>query len=191
MIYNQNGICTSFEKCAENDGSDRNVRHDPATTAKTSSTLNFGRHEGQSLAVTVFNDPAWFHWALQNRVFLERGGPLLQCEAEAIWLKARNIKLREDEPDNGEPRISISAITNRNLPMFGQFLFEPQENCILKSVLDLGYVCVAQGDKTGNKLLIKAIKRMVFGKSTRVTDEMIEQFFSDPNNFDLPAISSR
>ena len=41
-------------------------------------------------------------------------------------------------------------------------------------------------DGVGNKLLSKSIKRIVFGENARVTVEQLEQFFADPENFDLP-----
>ena len=41
-------------------------------------------------------------------------------------------------------------------------------------------------DGVGNKLLIKAIKRVLFGENTKVTSKRLEAFFADPANFDPP-----
>ena len=39
---------------------------------------------------------------------------------------------------------------------------------------------------SGNSLLPKRIKRILFGERARVTGELLEQYFANPANFDLP-----
>lgn len=60
-----------------------------------------------------------------------------------------------------------------------------EEHADLRDVLDLGHIGQSGRDGLGNKLLVKAIKRILFGKRARVTPEALERFFSDPENFDL------
>ena len=55
-----------------------------------STVLHFGKHQAKSLVEIVFSDPAWYLWAIDRGVFHDRGGPRLQIEAEAIWLRAQH-----------------------------------------------------------------------------------------------------
>jgi hypothetical protein len=149
--------------------------------------LHFGKHQGKTLVETVFSDPAWFLWAIDRGVFHDRGGPPLQIEAEAIWLKARNIRMPRRYPDGSQVAYFYQGWNHKFLGLSimddGRF----EEHADLKDVLDLGYVCDSgRRDGVGNKLLIKAIKGIVFGENARVTGKQLEQFFADPDNFELP-----
>jgi hypothetical protein len=153
-----------------------------------SAVLKFGKHEGKTLVETVFSDPAWFVWATAHGIFHDRGGPSLQAEAEEIWLKARNIRMPQGHSDGSQVAYYYQG-WNQNflgLSIVADGRFE--EHADLKDILDLGYVCESgRKDRAGNQILITAIKRLLFGEKTRVTVEMMEQFFANPDNFDLPA----
>src|SRR5258705_607931 len=64
-----------------------------------SSIVNFGKHQGGTLVKIVFSDPAWFQWAVINKIFFDRGGRPLQSEAEEIWVKAQYIRIPGNNRD--------------------------------------------------------------------------------------------
>ncbi|MEH2564093.1 hypothetical protein [Bradyrhizobium sp. AZCC 2289] len=152
-----------------------------------SSVLHFGKNQGKTLVETVFSDPAWFAWAIDVGAFHDRGGPALQREAEAIWVKARHIRKPRGCPAGAQVAYYYQGWNHKfsdiRIVIDGGY----EEHADLKDVLDLGHVCESGGrDGIGNKLLTKAIKRIVFGEKARVTAEQLEQFFANPDNFDLP-----
>jgi hypothetical protein len=152
-----------------------------------SAVLHFGKHQGKTLVETVFSDPAWFLWAIDRGVLHDRGGPLLQNEAEEIWLKARNIRKPRGYPDGSQVAYYYQGWNHKfsDLRIVADARFE--EHADLKHVLDLGHVCeTSTRDSAGNKLLIKGIKRILFGEKARITGEQLERFFADTDNFDLP-----
>jgi hypothetical protein len=139
--------------------------------------------------VTVFADPSWFFWAIESRVFLDRGGPLLQREAEGIWRKATNIKIPPRYPSRSQAAYYYQGWNHKFMDVKIVDDGRYEEHADIRSVLDLGYICdFGVRDRVGNNLLSRAIKRIVFG-SKRVTVEMLEAFFADPANFDLPSSS--
>jgi hypothetical protein len=153
-----------------------------------SAVLHFGKHRGKSLVQTVFSDPAWYLWALDRGVFRDRGGPRLQIEAETIWLRARNIRKPPEYPDHAQVAYYYQGWNHKfgDLRVVANGRYE--DHADLKDVLDLGYVCESGcRDGVGNKLLIKAIKRVRFGEKTKVTSKMLEALFADASNFDLPS----
>jgi hypothetical protein len=152
-----------------------------------STVLHFGKHQAKSLVEIVFSDPAWYLWAIDRGVFHDRGGPRLQIEAEAIWLRARNIRKPPEYPDHAQVAYYYQGWNHKfgDLRVVANGRYEDQAD--LKDVLDLGYVCESGcRDGVGNKLLIKAIKRVLFGENTKVTSKRLEAFFADPANFDPP-----
>lgn len=154
-----------------------------------SSVLSFGKHQGKTLIATVFADPAWFFWAIENRVFLDRGGPLLQQEAEGIWRKATNIRIPPRYPSGSQAAYYYQGWNHKFMDVMIVDDGRYEEHADIGNVLDLGYVCeTARGDRLGHNLLSRGIKRIIFG-SERVTVAMLEGFFADPANFDLPASS--
>ena len=154
-----------------------------------SSVLDFGKHEGKTLVATVFADPAWLLWAIENRVFLDRGCPLLQREAEEIWRKATNIKIPPRYPVGSKAAYYYQGWSHKFMDVKIVDDGRYEEHADISNVLDLGYICdFGVRDGVGNNLLSRAIKRIVFG-SKRVTVAMLEAFFADPANFDLPASS--
>jgi hypothetical protein len=153
-----------------------------------SAVLHFGKHQGKTLVEIVFSDPAWFLWATDRGVFHDRGGSSLQSEAETIWLRARNIRKPRRYLDGSQVAYYYQGWNHKfmGLSIVDDGRFE--EHADLKDILDLGYVCESgRKDRAGNQILITAIKRLLFGEKTRVTVEMMEQFFANTDNFDLPA----
>jgi hypothetical protein len=153
-----------------------------------STVLHFGKNQGKTLVDTVFSDPAWYLWAIDRGVFHDRGGPGLQIEAETIWLKARNIRKPREYPDGWQVAYYYQGWNHKfgDLRVVANGRYE--DHADLKDVLDLGHVCeIGCRDGLGNKILIKAIKRVLFGENTKVTSKRLEAFFADPANFDLPS----
>ena len=154
-----------------------------------SSVLSFGKHQGKTLVATVFADPNWFLWALQVGAFHDRGGPLLQGEAVKIWLRATNIKIPARYPSGS---VAAYYYQGWNRKFMGVMIVDDglyEEHAVIRNVLDMGYVCeTARGDRLGHILLSRGIKRIIF-ESERVSVAMLERFFADPANFDLPAAS--
>ena len=154
-----------------------------------SSVLSFGKHQGKTLVATVFADPSWFLWALQEGVFHDRGGAQLQREAEGIWRKVTNIKIPPRYPSGSVAAYYYQGWNHKFMDVMIVDDGCYEEHAVIRKVLDLGYVCEsARGDRLGHNLLSRGIKRIVFG-SKKVTVAMLERFFADPANFDLPALS--
>ena len=61
-----------------------------------SKILNFGDHEGKSLAQVVLHDPDWFFWAMEEHVFNKYPG--LLPEARDLSYKACHIKIPRENP---------------------------------------------------------------------------------------------
>src|ERR1019366_702778 len=59
-------------------------------------TLNFGKHAGQTLPQVVLSDPNWFFWVVSKRVF--DGRPEFEAEADALESRARNIRIPKRHP---------------------------------------------------------------------------------------------
>ncbi len=152
-----------------------------------SSVLNFGKHDGATLVEIVFSDPAWFNWAMANRVFFDRGGRPLQTEAEEIWHKAQYIRIPDNDANDLQAAYYYQGWNRKFMDLMIVPNGDPEEHADLLDVLDLAYVCQFQRDGKGNKLLVTAIKRILFGKGARPSREKLEQFFADPANFDLPS----
>ena len=152
-----------------------------------STVLDFGKNEGKTLVETVFSDPAWFAWAIREGVFHDRGGPSLQAEAETIWFKARNIKKPQTYPAESKVLYYYQGWNDKFMDARIVTDCRFEEHADVRDVLDLGYLSDGgRRDQLGNRLLTKAIKRIVFNDSARVTLKMMEEFFANPDNFDLP-----
>lgn len=153
-----------------------------------SAVLDFGKHQGRSLVQTVFSDPAWYLWAFDRGVFHDRGGPFLQIEAERIWLRARNIRKPRRYPDHWQVAYYYQGWNRKFVGLMIVDDGRYEEHADLKTVLDLGHVCESgTRDGVGNKLLSRAIKRVLFGEKTKVTSKMLEALFADAANFGLPS----
>ena len=151
-----------------------------------SSIITFGKHQGETLVEIVFSDPAWFQWAIANRVFLDRGGRPLQSEAEGIWQKAQHIRIPGNSRDQFRAAYYYQAWNGKFMDLMIVSKGDHEDDAILLHVLDLAYICQLGRDGQGNKLLVKAIKRILFGKGARPSREKLEEFFANPDNFDLP-----
>jgi hypothetical protein len=152
-----------------------------------STVLDFGKHDGKTLIETVFSDPAWFHWAVREGVFDDRGGPSLQAEAASIWLKARNISIPKAYPAASKVVYYYQGWNHKFMDARVLTDWRFEEHADVRSLLDLGYVSDnGHRDRLGNDLLTKAIKRIVFSGKARVTRDMLEEFFASTGNFDLP-----
>src|SRR3954447_7787004 len=58
-----------------------------------------GEHAGKTLPEILFTDPDWFFDALENGKFQRYQEELVE-EARDLAKKARNIKIREENPDD-------------------------------------------------------------------------------------------
>jgi len=153
-----------------------------------STILDFGKHQGKSLVATVFSDPAWYRWALDRGVFRDRGGQPLHTEAGVIWLKARNIRTPQRFPHHWQVAYYFQGWSHKFVGLSVVADARYEEHADVRKVLDLGYVCESGcRDGLGNKLLTRAIKRVLFGEKTKVTSKMLEALFADAANFDLPS----
>jgi hypothetical protein len=152
-----------------------------------SSIVNFGKHEGETLVEIVFSDPAWFQWAVVNQVFFDRGGRPLQAEAEEIWHKAQYIRIPREDPSKWQAAYYYQGWSHKFMDLMIVEKGDHEEHANLLDVLDLAHVCQFGRDVKGNKLLVTAIKRILFGKGAKPTREKLEKFFAAPDNFDLPS----
>ncbi len=115
-------------------------------------------HAGETLGQIVFDDPAYFKWAIDHKMFFDAGEEQLQAEAEEIWLKIRNIKIPKPDPENwlvaylylDEGFNDIRLVPRLDPP-----------HTTLETVLDMGFAC--QFDWMENLMLAKLIKRILFG----------------------------
>ena len=106
-----------------------------------SAVLHFGKHQGKTLVDTVFSDPAWYLWAIDRGVFHDRGGPRLQIEAEAVWLKARHIRKPREYPDGWQVAYYYQGWNHKFMGLRIVADGRYEEHADVKDVLDLGHVC--------------------------------------------------
>jgi hypothetical protein len=151
-----------------------------------SAVLDFGKHQGKTLVATVFADPAWYSWAVHRGVFHDRGGPALQIEAERIWFKARHIRKPRRYPGHWQVAYYYQGSNRKFVGLMVVENGRYEEHADVKAILDLGHVGESgTRDGVGNRLLGRAIKKVLFGEKTKFTTKMLEAFFADPDNFYL------
>jgi hypothetical protein len=145
-------------------------------------TVRIGKHKGSTLPQVVWRDPDYFFWAIEDSMF--RSGSL-RVQAADIYQRATHIKI----PRQDHVAIYLVDPTSSK---FTKLLLEPRsrrghEEHVSGNVIDLSVPrSLSSYDKTGSRLLIKDVKRILFGSSTRrMTKERCEKFFEDDDNFEL------
>ena len=139
--------------------------------------LGRGKHKNKSLGQVVFADPDWFYWSLEQSVY--HGDEALA--AEELGRRARRIRIRGD---------LVADYVADELGRFVELQLVPP--AWPSSSLRLGHIdlsvprAFAEFDKTGNKILINAVKGHLFGDPCyRMTRGRCRDFFMDPANFCL------
>jgi len=153
------------------------------------STVTFGRNKGKTLPQIIFADPDWFFWAVEENIF-ENKGPL-RNEASNLDRRARAIRI----PNNPHHRLLAEYVF---YPPYGTFselhivradtpLHEGASPTTRMRVIDLSVPRSVKGyDKLGYELIIRDVKRILFGDATfRMTRQRCEQFFDNVGNFEL------
>ena len=147
--------------------------------------LTFGKHKGKTLPQIVFSDPDWFFWAWENEIF---DTPVLRGEVTRINERARRIRIPND---GGVDRIAEYIIhpATRNVTDV-DFVPKSQTHiygaggAICRDVIDLSVPRSVQSyDKMGGRLVIQAVKPLLFPGVGRVTRQLLDAFFDDDNNF--------
>jgi len=157
------------------------------------SVVRFGKHTGKTLPQIVFADPDWFFWAHEGDVLKKRQSAALAAEAEAIRKKAHAIRIPGKGP--GQPLRHAEYIFDRLSGKFSQLRIVPASRSrhvaasktVRLPVIDLGIVRANRPyDKLGNALLMADVKQILFcNRHWRMTRQRCEQFFDDPNHFEL------
>jgi hypothetical protein len=146
-------------------------------------TLDFGKHEGQTLPQIIVSDADWFFWAVNKNIFKGR----LANQAAELVQKARAIKIPKRHPKRWQVEycyedkggFSGFRIVKADTPWF----------CGSRSIrwlphLDL--LCVRRGkayDKRGCRNLLRDFRHYYFGDNTRLTKRRCEEFFNNKRNF--------
>jgi hypothetical protein len=149
--------------------------------------LNFGRHKGKTLPQIVFADPDWFFWAWEKKVYHAHG---LKAEATRINKRARKIRI----PNDGDVERDAEYIIHPSTKNVTDVYFVPKSQPftqgaggrIRKTVIDLSVARSVQNyDKRGGKLVLRAVKPVLFPGKKRLTRALVEAFFDDDSNFAL------
>jgi hypothetical protein len=149
------------------------------------SPLKFGKYAGKSLPLIVFTAPDWFFWAWENDVF-DKHGP--KEEATTVNERAKSIRIPSED---GVERDAVYVLDPATGKVAGvEFLPKGQPHrgggfgTIRDEVIDLSVPrTVAHYDKTGGKLVTRAVKSVLFPGVGRVTQQRLEAFFDDDSNF--------
>lgn len=146
--------------------------------------LNFGKHKGKTLPQVLFADPDWFFWACDDGV-LDRHG--YKNEATKLKKRAKNIRIPNDANGVREAEYIVHPSTKNVTDV--DFVPKSQpatKGTIRRKVIDLSVPRSVQNyDKKGCRLMIKAIRPVLFPRVKKLTQPVIEAFFDDDNNFVL------
>lgn len=151
--------------------------------------LNFGKHKGKTLPQIMFNDPDWFYWAYEQKVFQKKGD--LQFEADDIYKKSISIKI----PQTGEYKLvaeyAIHPLSNNTVGFELVPESRPSHQGSTKvfrhSIINMKIPRNIEGyDKLGYKIFLNDLKFCLFkNKSFKMTRNRCEDFFNNPDNFEL------
>lgn len=149
--------------------------------------LDFGKHKGKTLPQVLFKDPDWFFWACENKVLDQHG---YAAEATKLRKKAMHIRIPNDASGVREAEYiihpSTKNVTDIDFVPSSQPFTRGAGGTIRKDVIDLSVPRSVQGyDKRGCKLMIKALKPVLFPGVKRLTKAIVEAFFDDDGNFVL------
>ena len=145
--------------------------------------INFGKHQGKTLPQVILDDPDWFFWAYENKVF--KGA--LAFEAQEVYRRARSIKV----PQRNGQRMLVEYVIDKPTGKFGMMRLIPDgtdlEHLNVSPVIDFFTPRAYAGcDKTGCKNLVFDFKAIYFGnRSHRMSKRAREEFFNDDRNFKL------
>jgi hypothetical protein len=135
--------------------------------------LDFGKHKGRTLPQIVFTDPDWLFWAMENNVFAKR--PLLKSEADTIWKRAQRIKIPPKKPLGSKVEYVIHPGVGKLAWVDVVSPDHPHHDgaslTIREDYFDMSFPRnIANYDKLGGKIIIKAIKYLV-RKQRRAADK--------------------
>ena len=145
--------------------------------------INFGKHKGKTLPQVILDDPDWFFWAYENKVF--KGA--LSFEAQEVYRRARSIRV----PQRNGQRMLVEYVIDKPTGKFGMMRMIPDdpdlEHLNVSPVIDFFTPrAYANYDKTGYKNFVLALKAILFGsQSHRMSKQAREEFFNDDKNFKL------
>ena len=147
--------------------------------------IDFGKHQGKTLPEIVLKDPDWFFWAVEHNVFAT---PALKAEAADICRKATRIRI----PAAAGSGSKVEYVIHPGVEKLADVIVVPADQTandgvgsIYRDYFDLSMARkIAPYDKTGGKIMLRAIKLYVFGKANAyLTQARCEAFFADDSNF--------
>ena len=150
--------------------------------------LNFGKYKGKTLPQVLFNDPDWFFWAVEKKVF-DNKPYAIKNQAKDILIKSQNIRIQKPNPKQWKTRYYTDHMTGKFANMeivehdrpahVGSSLTSETKNIDLRMPRK-----ISQYDKTGGKIIIGKLKYYFFGNSSaRMTMKRCEDFFDNEDNF--------
>ncbi|HEV2392687.1 MAG TPA: hypothetical protein VG146_10030 [Verrucomicrobiae bacterium] len=149
--------------------------------------LTFGKHKGKTLPQIIFSDPDYFFWAMEEGVFHHKGG--LERQAQEIYRKATSIKVPAlgDEEHVAEYAVhpGMRGCVGIELVPCSRPQHQGSTQTFRKPVIDMSVPRqLADYDKLGYRIFIRSLKFYLFGdEHCRLTKQVCERFFDDPNNF--------
>jgi hypothetical protein len=146
-------------------------------------SLDFGKHETKTLPQIVIADSDYFFWACEKAIF--KTDPL-RTEAALICQRATHIKILDAAVGTVKVLYGINSGVGKLERVWIVPVDSPEEDEGLSYRLDYFDLSVprrlAAYDKAGSKLLMEAVKEVVF-RGAKLTKPRIESFFNDPRNF--------
>ena len=151
--------------------------------------IPFGKCKGKTFPQAMFIDPDWCFWAFQNDVFAKN--PRLQEEVQFVCDRARFIRIPQQGPElmwaeywlhpKDRSFAMLQLVERSRRPHAGG------SETFRTEVIDLSIPYqFKRYDKLGNGLMLKDVRRILFGKKRiRMTKEKCEEFFLNDNNFIL------
>lgn len=143
----------------------------------------FGKYEKKSLPQIALKDPGYVNWGIRKKVF--RDPPELPVQAAQVFQRGSRIALPADRfpdheveyvIDSAEKKLVHVNVVPRNTPVAANSRRLPVFDLFLAGDLD-------SWDKSGGKIIIRAIKRFVLGdEKYQFTRDRAEDFFSDDSN---------
>ena len=141
------------------------------------------KHKGKTLPQVIFNDPDYFFWAYENKVFKGH----LSIQADEVYQKARNIKV----PQTGEYKSVVRYLIHKPTRKFATIELIPESSLdyrgpdLILNVIDLSVPRqISRYDKLGSKNIISGTKAILFKNPVcKMTKTRCEEFFDDDNNF--------
>ncbi len=146
--------------------------------------INFGKFKGKNktLAQILWIDPDWFFWCYQNRKF----HGIHRAEATFLYRRAKRIAIKKGSKveyftDDRGVFAGISLVDINKPSHVGGSIAHYSE------YIDMSLPRQFKSyDKLGGKIMIRALKSIIFGNSSaRVTQQRAEKFFNDDSNFML------